>query len=99
MKRNLIYSFAVLALLGGGLALLNACAGNKAAGSAPGSAPAAKKAPKRWRNPMDPNIIQDHPGKDSMGMDYIPIDDAPESSTPPTQPYSSLTARRNGSDA
>jgi multidrug efflux pump subunit AcrA (membrane-fusion protein) len=82
MKRTLILSLAGLTLLSGGLALLSGC-GKKAAGSAPVSAAMEKKKPKRWRSPMDPNEIYDHPGKDSMGMDFIPIDDdATEESAP-----------------
>ncbi len=26
-----------------------------------------------YRNPMNPNIISDHPQKDEMGMDYVPV--------------------------
>ena len=26
-----------------------------------------------YRNPMDPSIHSDHPAKDSMGMDFIPV--------------------------
>jgi len=81
MKRNWIITLS-LALLGGGLALLSGCGKKTAGGSAPGSPTAAKKAPKRWRSPMDPTIIQDHPGKDSMGMDFIPIDDGPGDAAP-----------------
>ncbi len=44
--------------------------------SAAAPAPAAVQ-PKRWRSPMNPNEIYDHPGKDSMGMDFIPIEEAP----------------------
>lgn len=27
----------------------------------------------KYRNPMDPTVFSDHPMKDSMGMDYIPV--------------------------
>src|SRR4051812_8575632 len=33
---------------------------------------AAKKVTK-YRNPMDPTVFSDHPMKDSMGMDYVPV--------------------------
>jgi hypothetical protein len=38
-------------------------------------APVASGQPKtmKYRNPMDPTIFSDHPMKDSMGMDYIPV--------------------------
>uniref|UniRef100_A0A7V2ZL79 Efflux RND transporter periplasmic adaptor subunit n=1 Tax=Ignavibacterium album TaxID=591197 RepID=A0A7V2ZL79_9BACT len=26
-----------------------------------------------YRNPMNPNVISDHPQKDEMGMDYVPV--------------------------
>ena len=26
-----------------------------------------------YRNPMDPSVISDHPQKDEMGMDYVPV--------------------------
>ena len=37
--------------------------------------PAQKKLPAvlYWRNPMNPSIHADHPMKDNMGMDYIPV--------------------------
>lgn len=36
-------------------------------------APPAQAKITRYRNPMDPTIFSDHPMKDSMGMDYIPV--------------------------
>ena len=49
--------------------------------------PARKKLPTvlYWRNPMNPSIHADHPMKDNMGMDYIPVysqSAAPENSSP-----------------
>ena len=59
-------------------------AASVAAGS--GASPAVK--PKRWHSPMNPAEIYDHPGKDSMGMDFILIeDDAP--APPPTRHWKS----------
>ncbi|MGL3711313.1 efflux RND transporter periplasmic adaptor subunit [Leptospirillum ferriphilum] len=39
-----------------------------------------------WRNPMNPSIHADHPMKDNMGMDYIPVyaqSAIPKNSSPP----------------
>ena len=33
-----------------------------------------------WRNPMNPSIHSDHPMKDNMGMDYIPVYSEPSAS-------------------
>ncbi len=33
-----------------------------------------------WRNPMNPSIHSDHPMKDNMGMDYLPVYSGPSSS-------------------
>lgn len=33
-----------------------------------------------YRNPMNPNIISDHPQKDEMGMDYVPVYEEDEGS-------------------
>ena len=33
-----------------------------------------------WRNPMNPSIHSDHPMKDNMGMDYIPVYSGPSAS-------------------
>ncbi|KGA93684.1 Cobalt/zinc/cadmium efflux RND transporter, membrane fusion protein, CzcB family [Leptospirillum ferriphilum] len=34
-----------------------------------------------WRNPMNPSIRADHPMKDNMGMDYIPVYAEPSASS------------------
>lgn len=34
---------------------------------------AAKRTAKFYRHPMNPEVISDHPQKDDMGMDYIPV--------------------------
>lgn len=44
--------------------------GATAASSSPATAP--KKA--LWRSTMNPGEISDHPGKDSMGMDMVPVE-------------------------
>ena len=33
-----------------------------------------------WRNPMNPSIHADHPMKDNMGMEYIPVYAEPQKS-------------------
>ena len=39
-----------------------------------------KKTVLYWRNPMNPSIHSDHPMKDNMGMDYIPVYSGPSAS-------------------
>lgn len=48
------------------------------AGEAPAATTSAERKPLYYRNPMDPSVRADHPMKDSMGMDYVPVyaDDA-----------------------
>lgn len=85
MKRIICLSIAGIALVLPGIYLLTGCASRNASKNEKHTDPAgsaasvtAAKSVKRWRSPMDPNIIQDHPGKDSMGMDFIPIEESPE---------------------
>lgn len=43
----------------------------------------SEKKPRFYRHPMTPDVISDHPQKDDMGMDYIPVfDEAPEEGSP-----------------
>ncbi len=49
--------------------------GDAGGGAAPARTP-EEPSPRRvlkYRNPMDPTVFSDHPMKDSMGMDYIPV--------------------------
>lgn len=57
------------------LALLCAAAygiRNWKGGAGAAQVPAARRIVK-FRNPMDPTIFSDHPMKDGMGMDYVPV--------------------------
>ena len=83
-SRSLVFSFFIL-LAGIGI---GAGAVNWANHSKKLSMTTAKKmggTPKRtilyWRNPMNPSIHSDHPMKDNMGMEYLPVFSSPASST------------------
>ena len=49
--------------------------GSATGSAATGTAPAgvAERKIKFYRHPMRPEIVSDHPAKDEMGMDYIPV--------------------------
>ncbi|MDH4224977.1 MAG: efflux RND transporter periplasmic adaptor subunit [Deltaproteobacteria bacterium] len=38
-----------------------------------GSSPAGERKPLYYRSPMDPSITSPDPGKDAMGMDFVPV--------------------------
>ena len=46
---------------------------NKAAIPDPAASPAASRKIKYYKSTMNPGEISDHPGKDSMGMDMVPV--------------------------
>ena len=82
-SRSLLFLFSIL-FLGIGI---GAGADHWGVSSPPPSPIMAKKSgspPKQtilyWRNPMNASIHADHPMKDNMGMDYIPVFSSPASS-------------------
>ncbi len=62
--------------------------GHSGHGAHPAAAPAEPPAekpnpePRKWRSSMNPDEVYDHPGKDSMGMELIPIE-TPEPAAEP----------------
>jgi Cu(I)/Ag(I) efflux system membrane fusion protein len=81
--RSLVFSFIVLFLgIGIGAGAEHWRGSSKA--PSPLMAITPKSPPKQrilyWRNPMNPSIHADHPMKDNMGMDYLPVFSSPASS-------------------
>jgi len=67
-------------------ALWLACSeGSPGSGSQPeGAAPtSAERKVLYWKSPMDPTFISKSPGKDSMGMDLVPVYEGEEPAGPP----------------
>src|SRR5262249_52744389 len=52
---------------------LEARGGAGASAAAPSASPAGARRILFYRHPMDPSIHSDHPAKDGMGMDYVPV--------------------------
>ncbi len=75
-KRSLVFFFLVL-FLGIGIGV----GANHWRGSSKANSPIMAKKPETtpkptilyWRNPMNPSIHANHPMKDNMGMDYLPV--------------------------
>ncbi|MFQ5698285.1 MAG: efflux RND transporter periplasmic adaptor subunit [Myxococcota bacterium] len=68
-------------------ASLSACADDSSSASTPkaGESSATKEGRKilYWKSPMDPSFIAQGPGKDSMGMDLVPVYEGEVPSGPP----------------
>ncbi|MHB1287170.1 MAG: efflux RND transporter periplasmic adaptor subunit [Leptospirales bacterium] len=101
MNRNILVSISLALLLGMGIG----------AGAAHWMRPAqeaSRKTPEEsggktkrkilyWRNPMDASIHADHPMKDNMGMDYLPV--YATSAASPKNPERRILYWRNPMDA
>ena len=79
MKRRTI--LAVAALLAP--LLLSCSKGSPSSGSGTGDAGPSERRVLYWRSPMDPTFVSKHPGKDSMGMDFVPVYEGEEPEGPP----------------
>lgn len=79
-RRMTITAASVVAFVVGG-AVLACRPGTRAPQGTPDDKEASRPSPRAerrvlyYRNPMDPSVHSDHPAKDPMGMDYVPVYD------------------------
>ena len=82
-NRSIVFSFIVL-FLGIGIGVGAEHLRGSSKSPSPQMAQKPNSPPKQtilyWRNPMNPSIHADHPMKDNMGMDYLPVFSSPASS-------------------
>lgn len=79
-KTIILFALALMVALWLGCSEDSPGPASEAGGAAPGG---AERKILYWKSPMDPTFISQSPGKDSMGMDLVPVYEGEEPEGPP----------------